>query len=113
MAPDHFSLINGPAAINAVGIHVHDIFARHCQHVSGNEQNVAAAVMATGEFACEGFGLASVGRLEWAKSFLAGNSAIEEERSSIGYFDLAKLSHPGSDGILGWLGAILEVAHKL
>src|SRR3989442_16034137 len=112
MAPDHFSRINGPAAMNTVGIHVHDIFARHRQHVSGNEQNVAGAVVATGELAGEGFGLASVGRLEWAKSFLAGNSAIEEERSSIGYFDLAKLSPPGSDGVWGWLGTILEVAHE-
>src|SRR6266849_8761457 len=91
MAPDHFSRINGPAAINAVGIHVHDIFARHCQHVSGNEQDVAGAVVAAGELAGEGFGLASVGRLEWAKSLFSWNPVVQKERCSFRHLDLGHL----------------------
>ena len=52
---------------------------------------IAAAVVAARELAGVRFGLASIGRLEWTESFLAGNSAIEEERSAIGDFDVAKL----------------------
>src|SRR6266487_2032171 len=101
MAPDYFSRINGPAAIHTVRIHVHDLFARHGQCVSVNKQNVASPVVARRELADEGFGLASVGRLKRAKSFLAGNSAIKEERSPIRHFDFAKLSPRGTEIRLG------------
>lgn len=115
MAPNQFCRRkNGPAAKHTGGIHFHHVLASHCQHVSGDEKNVAGTVVATGELASEGFGLAGVGQLKPAQSFLAGNSVIEKKRSSTGFFDFAKLSPPGNDGRWerGWLGTTFEVAHQ-
>jgi len=88
-APDNFARRkDGPASKYAGRVHIHDFCPREGQHVPIKESDIPAAIMAAGELAGEGFGLARVRRLEWRESLLARHSVIEKKSRPARLFDL-------------------------